>query len=77
MTHVVDASPAKPGLKGDFLVADQQLVSCFQSDVQNNLSVLDEFAGDPRRGIDRYSQIWRKTLISAPFVDCADQVGFG
>ena len=81
--HLVDrhrqfaGDTAEAGLKFDQFVADLQLVGRVRPDVEDDLAVADELARHARPLIDLNGNVGREAVVAAPFVDGADQIGFG
>jgi hypothetical protein len=47
------------------------------ADVEDDLAVADMFARYARAGIDSHGEVGGETVVAAPLVNGANQVGFG
>lgn len=73
--HTDFASNAgKSRLELDELIAQFQCARRIKTDVQDNFTILDVFAGYMDRVIDRNGDIGRKPIVCAPFVERTNQV---
>src|SRR5690606_21272248 len=68
---------AEAGLEFDVVVADDQAVGGQGVDVQRDLPVVDVCGGNDGVGIDGDHDVGGVAVIQTPFVQCAQQVGFG
>lgn len=67
--------PSKARLEFDEVVSQHQIARRFSTDIENNLPILYELARDLHGSIHEYGEVWGQTIVSAPFVNGANEIG--
>ena len=68
---------AEARLEADVVVVDLQPIGRVSADVEDDLPVADELHRHARPRVDGNGKIRRESVVAAPFVNGANEIGFG